>query len=108
MHGGGDELHRHLICTLLREGVFRLGNNGLPRLGFRLINIGLLRLGFRLRNNRLLRLGFGLRFGGPVLGVHVMALESVGPHSMANLIGAHIFNKRRKYNPLPLFPTLHT
>ena len=96
MHGGGGKLHRHHIGALMRVGGFRLRNNGL------------LRLGFRLRNNRLLRLGFRLRFGGPILGVHVTALESIGPHSMANLIGAHIFNKRRNHSPLSLFPTLYT
>ena len=61
--------------------------------------------GFRLRNNGLLRLGFRLR--GPDLGVHVTTLESIGPHSMANLIEAHIFNKKRNNSPLPLFPMLH-
>ena len=95
MHGGGGKLHRHHIGALMRVGGFRLRNNGL------------LRLGFRLRNNRLLRLGFRLRFGGPILGVHVTALESIGPHSMANLIEAHIFNKKRNNSPLPLFPMLH-
>ena len=95
MHGGGGELHQHHIGALMRVGGFRLRNNGL------------LRLGFRLRNNGLLRLGFRLRFRGLVLGVHVAALESIGPYSMANLIGAHIFNKRRNYSPLPRFPTLH-
>ena len=83
MHGGGGELHQHHIGALMRVG------------------------GFRLRNNGLLRLGFRLRFRGLVLGVHVAALESIGPYSMANLIGAHIFNKRRNYSPLPRFPTLH-
>ena len=74
MHGGGDELHQHHV-------------NGLMRVG-----------GFWIRTNKLLRdrLGFRLRFGSPVLGVHIMALESVGPNSMANLIGAHIFNKKKK------------
>ena len=86
MHGGGDELHRHRISDLMRVGDFWLRSNGLLRDG----------------------LGFRLRFGGLVLVIHVMALESVGPHSMANLIGAHIFNKRRNYSPLPLFSTLHT
>ena len=65
MHGGGGELHQHHIGALMRVG------------------------GFRLRNNGLLRLGFRLRFRGLVLGVHVAALESIGPYSMANLIGAH-------------------
>ena len=92
----------------MRVRGFRLRNKGLLRLGFRLRNDGLLRLGFRLRKNRLQRMGFRIRFGGPVLGVHVTALESIGPHSMANLIGAHIFNKRRNNSPLPLFPTFHT
>ena len=48
MHGGGGELHRHHIGALMRVGGFRLGNNGVLRLGFRLRNNGLLRLGFRL------------------------------------------------------------
>ena len=87
MHGGGDELHRHLVSGLKRVGGFWIGTNELLRDG----------LSFRLR--------FG--FGSLVLGVLVTALESVGPHSKAIMIGAHIFNKRRNYSPLPLFPTLH-
>ena len=71
---GGDELHQHHVSSLMRVG------------------------GFWIKTNELLRdrLGFRLRFGSPVFGVHIMALESVGPHSMANLIGAHIFNKKKK------------
>lgn len=79
MYGGGDELHRHCIADLMRVGDFRLRTNGL------------------LRD----KLGFRLRFGGPILVIHVTALKGVGPHSMANLIRSHIFNKRRNYNPLP-------
>ena len=78
MHGGGDELHRHRVSGLMRVG------------------------GFWIRTNELLRdgLGFRLRFGSPILGVHVTTLESVGPHYMANLIGAHIFNKKKKLQPI--------
>ena len=54
MHGGGDELHRHLVSGLKRVGGFWIGTNELLRDG----------LSFRLR--------FG--FGSLVLGVLVTAL----------------------------------